>query len=158
MAFLQLLFGAAVTGAILYHAAQTRALARAAKTKRPHVFLAIKGDADDGTKRRAVVLRNGGELPAREVRVRVVRDALIWTLPRQSDLGVGGEERVPFSTLDVCRYGVIGLAPGGEHAIGCLTPAGRWMPDRDQALECTISYEDGEGETYSESVGLEYLA
>ena len=158
MAFFQLLFGAALTGAILYHARQTRVLARSTRTKRPHVFLAIKGDADDGTKRRAVVLRNGGDLPAREVRVRVVGDALIWTLPRQSDLGGGGEERVPFSTLDVCRYGVIGLAPGGEHPVGCLTPAGRWMPDRDQALECTITYEDGEGMTYTEAIGLEYLA
>ena len=158
MAFFQLLFGAALTGAILYHARQTRDLARSTRTRRPHVFLAIKGDADDGTKRRAVVVRNGGDLPAREVHVKVIRDALIWTLPRQSDLGVGGEERVPFSTLDVCRYGLVGLAPGGEQSIACLTPAGRWMPDRDQALECTITYEDGEGSKYTETVGLEYLA
>lgn len=158
MSFFQILFGAAMTGALLYHARQTRELARSTRTRRPHVFLAIKGDADDGTKRHAVVVRNGGELPAREVGVKVVRDAMIWTLPRQSDLGGGGEERVPFSTLDVCRYGIIGLPPGGEQPIACLTPAGRWMPDRDQALECTITYEDGEGVHYTEKVGLEYLA
>lgn len=147
-----------LTAAVLYHARQTRELARSTRSRRPHVFLAIKGDADDGTKRRAVVLRNGGDLPAREVYVKIVRDALIWTLPRQSDLGGGGEERVPFSTLDVCRYGVIGIPPGGEHPIGCLTPAGRWMPDREQVLECTVTYEDGEGVRYQESIGLEYLA
>ena len=147
-----------LTAAVLYHARQTRELARATRARRPHVFLAIKGDAGDSTKRRAVVLRNGGDLPAREVQLRISRDALIWTMPRQSDLGVGGEERVPFSTLDVCRYGVIGIPPGGEHPVGCLTPAGRWMPDREQALECTITYQDGEGERYEETVGLEYLA
>jgi hypothetical protein len=154
---LPVLFGALLTAAILYHARQTRALAQAARTRRPHVFLAVKGDPDDGTKRHQVVLRNGGDLPAREVAVRVLRDAWIWTIPRFVD-GVGGEERVPFSTLDVCRYPVIGIPPGGDYPIACLTPAGRWLPDRDQKLECTISYMDGEGIRYEESVGLEYLA
>lgn len=159
MAFLPVVVGALLTGAILYHARQTRSLARAARARRPHVFLAVKGDPDDGTKRRAVVVRNGGDLPAREVAVKVVRDAWIWTPPRPTDGGlVGGEERVPFSTLDVCRYGVIGIPPGGEHPIACLTPAGRWLPDRDQRLELTIAYEDGEGLRYEESIGLEYLA
>lgn len=158
MSFVSALLNALLTGAILYHAKQTRELARASRLRRPHVFLAIKGDADDGTKRRPVVLRNGGDLPARDVTVRVVRDALIWTVPRQVDGRVGGEERVPFSALDVVRYGVIGIPPGGEHPIACLTPAGRWMPDRAQTLECTISYQDGEGGRYTESIGLEYLA
>jgi hypothetical protein len=152
------LFGALVTGAILYHALQTRALARAARTRRPHLFIAIKGDQSDGTKRHAVVLKNGGDLPARDISVRVLHDAWIWTMPRAIDGGAGGEERIPFSTLDVCRYGVIGIPPGGEHQIACLTPAGRWMSDRDQKLECAISYVDGEGMRYEESVGLEYLA
>ncbi len=155
---LPVLFGALATAAILYHAYQTRALARAARTRRPHLFIAVKGDPTDGTKRHPVVLKNGGDLPARDIAVRVLHDAWIWTAPRSVDGGGGGEERVPFSTLDVCRYGVIGIPPGGEHPIACLTPAGRWMPDRDQKLECAISYMDGEGIRYEESVGLEYLA
>lgn len=149
---------ALLAAAILYHARQTRALARGSRARRPHVFLAIKGDADDGTKRRPVVLRNGGDLPARHIAVRVVHDGLIWTTARTPEGGPGGEERVPFSTLDVCRYGLMGLPPGGEHAVACLTPAGRWMPDRQQTLECRITYADGEGVRYEESVGLEYLA
>lgn len=156
MAFGSFFVGALMTAAILYHARQTRALARAARTRRPHVFLVVKGDPDDGTKRRAVVLRNGGDLPAREISVAVVQDGWIWTLPRTAD--AGGEERVPFSALDVVRYGVIGIPPGGEQPVACLTPAGRWMPDRDQRLQCTIRYLDGEGIAYEESIGLEYLA
>ena len=155
---LPVLFGALLTAAILYHAYQTRELARAARVHRPHLFIAVKGDPHDGTKRHPVMLRNGGDLPARDIAVRVTRDGWIWTLPRAVDGVAGGEERVPFSTLDVCRYGVIGIPPGGDHPIACLTPAGRWMPDRDQKLECTITYTDGEGIRYEESVGFEYLA
>jgi hypothetical protein len=103
-----------------------------------------------------VVLRNGGDLPAREIFVSVVQDGWIWTLPRTGESG--GEERVPFSTLDVVRYGVSGIPPGGEQPVACLTPAGRWMPDRDQRLQCTIRYMDGEGIAYEEAVALEYLA
>ena len=156
MAFGSLVVGALMTAAILYHAQQTRTLARASRTRRPHVFLVVKGDPDDGTKRRPVVLRNGGDLPARDIAVSVVQDGWIWTLPRTGE--TGGEERVPFSTLDVVRYGVVGIAPGGEQPIACLTPAGRWVRDRDQRLQCTIRYLDGEGEAYEETIGLEYLA
>ncbi len=147
---------ALVTVAIFYHARQLRAGLAAGKTRRPNVFLIVKGDPEESAKRRPVVLRNGGDLPARNVSIRVTRDAMIWAAaPR--DAGAG-EERVSFSSLPVCKDGVTGLPPGGEHPVAYLTPAGRWIEDREQKLECTIIYFDGEGVRYEESIGLEYLA
>lgn len=157
MAFFgRLVLTALIGGAVYYHARQLRAGLLASKTRRPNVFLVVKGDPDESAKRRPVVLRNGGDLPARDISVRVTRDAMIWTAaPRD---GSTREERVSFSSLPICRDGVIGLAPGDEHPVASLTPAGRWMEDRDQKLECTIVYFDGEGARYEESIGLEYLA
>ena len=149
------LLGALVTGSIVYHARQTRATRQGSRAHRPHVFIVVRGDADDPGKRRPVSLHNGGDLPARHVSIRVVRDAMIWT---SADGGTGGEERLPFSALPACRTGVLGIPPGADHAIGFLTPAGRWMPDREQKLEGVLTYFDGEGARYEESVGLEYLA
>ena len=147
------ILGALVTGAIVYHARQTRDTLASSRTHRPHVFIAIRGDAEDPGKRRPVVLHNGGDLPARLVSMRVVRDAMIW----RSAEG-GGEDRTLVSSLAVCRTGVLGLPPGADYMIGFLTPAGRWMPDREQKLECAITYFDGEGTKYEESIGMEYLA
>ena len=157
MAFLgRAVLTALVSAAIFYHARQLRAGLAAAKSRRPNVFLVVKGDPEESAKRRPVVLRNGGDLPARDISIRVTRDAMIWTAaPREAG---GGEERVSFSTLPVCKDGVIGLAPGGEFPVAYLTPAGRWIEDRDQKLECTIVYFDGEGARYEESTGLAYLA
>jgi hypothetical protein len=153
-----ILLGAVVAGSVLYHTREMRRLFQQTKARRPQVFLVIKGDPDDRTSRRPVVLRNGGDLPARQVTVRVTRDAMIWTNDRGVPDPAGGEDRAPFSTLPVCRHGVVGIPPGGEHPVAFLTPAGRWMQDRQQLLECTIAYFDGEGARYEESVGLEYLA
>ena len=159
MAFLgRLLLGAIVTGSVLYHARVMRQLFQQTKARRPQVFLVIKGDPDETTKRRPVVLRNAGELPARHVVLRVVRDAMIWTNHRGIPDPQLDEDRVPFSALPACRDGVIGIPPGGEYPVGFLTPAGRWMQDREQQLECTVTYEDGEGARYEESIGLAYLA
>jgi hypothetical protein len=152
-----MLLGALVSAALLYHARQLGRSLQASRSRRPHVFLAIKGDPDDTARRRAVVLRNAGDLPARDIAVAVTRDAMIWT-SREREPVIGAEARVPFSTLPVCRGRLIGLPPGGEHPVGFLTPAGRWMDDRDQELECTIIYRDGEGTRYQEKVGLAYLA
>lgn len=154
----RLLVGALVTGSVLYHARRMRDLFQQTKSRRPHVFLAIKGDPGESSKRRPVVLRNGGDLPARHVSIRVTRDAMIWSNARGEPDPFSGEERVSFSSLPVCKDGVIGLAPGGEYPVAFLTPAGRWLPDRGQKLECTIVYFDGEGARYEESIGLEYLA
>ena len=72
-----------------------------------------------------MVLRNGGDLPARDISIHVTRDAMIWTAaPR--DAGAR-EERVSFSSLSICKDGIIGLPPGGEHPVASLTPAGRWI-------------------------------
>ena len=157
MAFLGRIFlTALVMGAIYYHARQLRAGLLAGKSRRPNVFLVVKGDPDESAKRRPVVLRNGGDLPARDISIRVTRDAMIWaSAPR--DAGAT-EERVTFASLAVCKDGVIGLPPGGEYPVAYLTPAGRWIEDREQKLECTIVYFDGEGARYEESIGLEYLA
>ena len=152
----RLLVGAVITGAIHYHARQLRAAILASKSRRPNVFLVVKGDPDESAKRRPVVLRNGGDLPARDISIRVTRDAMIWTAaPREAG---SGEERVSFSTLPVCKDGVLGLPPGGEFPVASLTPAGRWIEDRDQKLECVVVYFDGEGARYEESIGIEYLA
>jgi hypothetical protein len=153
------LFAALLTGAIVYHARQTRAALYGSRTRRPHVFFVIKGDPAEPSKRRPFVLRNGGDLPARNISIRVTRDAMIWAASRNGpDVSGGGEDRVSFASLPVCEDGVLGLPPGGEHPIAFLTPAGRWMPDREQKLECAIVYFDGEGARYEESVGIEYLA
>jgi hypothetical protein len=154
----RLVLAAVVTGAVAYHAREMRKLFLRTQSRRPHVFLAVKGDPDETSKRRLVVLRNAGELPARDIVIRVLRDAMIWANARGTPHPPVGEDRVPFSSLDVCRDGVLGLPPGGEHPVAFLTPAGRWLPDRQQKLECVIRYRDGEGGVYEESVGLEYLA
>lgn len=155
----RLVLAGVVAGAFAYHVREMRVLFHQTRSRRPHVFLALKGDPDDRTTRRPVVLRNAGELPARNVSVQVTRDAMIWTNARGEPDPSVGEDRVPFSTLDVCRDGVIGIPPGGEHPVAAfLTPAGRFMQDRHQKLECTVTYFDGEGTRYEESVGLEYLA
>jgi hypothetical protein len=156
--FGRLFVAAVVTGAVAYHARTMRTLFLHARSRRPHVFLAVKGDPDETSKRRPVVLRNTGELPARDIVIRVTRDAMVWTNARGAPDPLVGEDRVPFSSLDACRLGVLGLPPGAEHPVAFLTPAGRWMQDRQQKLECVIRYRDGEGGRYEESVGLEYLA
>jgi hypothetical protein len=153
-----MLLGAVITGSMLYHARVMRQLFHQTRARRPQVFLVVKGDPDDSTRRRPVVLRNGGDLPARHVSLRVTRDAMIWTNVRGVPDPTMSEDRVPFSVLAVCRDGVLGIPPGGEVPVAFLTPAGRWMQDRQQQLECTITYFDGEGARYEESIGLEYLA
>lgn len=159
MAFFgRLLLGAVVGGAVYYHVRQMRVLFTQTRSRRPHVFLVVKGDPDDASKRRPVVLRNGGDLPARDVSIRVTRDAMIWTNARREPDPLIGEERVSFASLPICSKGLIGLPPGGEYPVAFLTPAGRWLPDREQKLECAIAYADGEGARYEESIGLEYLA
>ena len=156
MAFLaRLALTALIGGAVYYHARQLRMGLIISKRRRPNVFLVVKGDPDESAKRRPVVLRNGGDLPARDISLRVVRDAMIWAAaPREG----GREERVAFSALPICHDGLIGLPPGNEYPVAYLTPAGRWMEDRDQKLECVVVYFDGEGARYEESIGLEYLA
>jgi hypothetical protein len=154
----RLLASAVVVGAVMYHLREMRRLFHGTKSRRPHVFLAVKGDPEERARRRAVVLRNAGEIPARHVTVHVNRDAMIWTNARGEPDPQLAEERVPFSTLDVCRYGAVGIPPGGEHPVAFLTPAGRFVQDRHQKLECTIRYFDGEGARYEESIGMEYLA
>jgi hypothetical protein len=155
----RLVLGGLFAAAFAYHLRLMRALLQQSRSRRPHVFLAVKGDPDDHTRRRPVVLRNAGELPARSVSIRVTRDAMLWTNARGEPDPALGEDRVPFSTLDVCRHGVAGIPPGAEHPVAAfLTPAGRFMPDRQQTLECVVTYFDGEGARYQESVGLEYLA
>jgi hypothetical protein len=155
----RLVLAGVITAAFAYHVRQLWVLFDRTRARRPHVFLLVKGDPDDRAKRRLVVLRNAGELPARKVSIRVTRDAMIWTNARGEPDPSVGDDRVPFSTLDVCRDGVLGIPPGGEHPVAAfLAPAGRFMQDREQKLECILTYFDGEGARYEESVGLEYLA
>lgn len=157
MAFLgRLVLTALIGTAVYYHGRQLRAGLLASKSRRPNVFLVVKGDPEESSKRRPVVLRNGGDLPARDISLRVTRDAMIWTAAARD--GGGREERVAFSSLPICKDGIVGLPPGNEHPVAYLTPAGRWMEDRDQKLECVVIYFDGEGARYEESIGLEYQA
>ncbi len=153
-----LIVSVVIGGTAVYHVRQMRQLFSQTRPRRPHVFLVVKGDPDERAKRRPVVLRNGGDLPARDISIAVTRNAMIWTNARGEPDPQIADERVPFATLDVCRYGVIGLPPGGEYPVAFLTPAGRFMQDRHQTLECTITYLDGEGGRYVESIGFEYQA
>ena len=127
----------------MFYARQNRRMVQEMRRQnRPYVYIVFD---------RRLVIRNGGDRSAHQVRFAILEDAHIaGAILKQDSFGAPTEfDRVPVSSVAIVRHGVHTLLPAAERVIG---PA----PFETQTLKYRVCYQDGAGIRYKEVLTEEF--
>jgi hypothetical protein len=139
-----------LTGALVlitgYYAWQNKRMVEEMRGQsRPYIYLVQEGGQ--------LKIRNSGNRTAHHVKIEVVRDADM----AEGEFRQEGENTVlglaKFGSAAIIREGVRTLSPDAERVVGRFA---RPAPTRRVHLECRVSYQDGSGKPYEETLYEEY--
>jgi len=141
-----LLLTLALTMITAYYAVQNKRMAdEMRRQSRPYVYLVQEGGQ--------LKIRNSGNRTAHHVKIEVVRDANM----AEGEFRQVGENTVlglaKFGSAEMIREGVRTLSPDAERVVGRFA---RPAPTRRVHVECRVSYQDGSGLSYAETLYEEY--